>query len=200
MKNYILTALSIIFVVYAAHGTANAARKATNKKIATHCQTTGNRTVNMDSATQTTSSYQPTCQRTAHAAAAIGTMASYKKICTEFESYDTRRMDSFITLENCNPSKIRDAACIKEYLKNIRTLINVTQHDAPQLTHIDRGGYSVTQVIDPRGRINIDFYNSTNSVHINIFTTSPHEPTAIANYSTTFFNAQDATTEISYRK
>lgn len=134
---------------------------------------------------------------TAHAS----TETIFKKAaCTKLETLKSWGMETAINLQNCDATLIRDAASIKAYIKKICQLINVEQKQATLLTHRDspsnKSGYSVAQLVE-RGSISGHFDNHTNNAYIRIFTSSPHEATAVAAFSTTFFKAHSNKTTTS---
>ncbi len=108
-----------------------------------------------------------------------------------------------IDLHGCNPDTIRSAEKIKDYVDRLCRKNEMKKFGETAVVHFgeaeDVAGYSMMQLIET-SLISGHFANKTNRVFIDVFSCKGYVPDEVAEFTKTFFEAQDYTLHIALRK
>ena len=123
-------------------------------------------------------------------------------IVREFRERDAWGLCTCIDLKGCDPSAIRDAERIRQYVIEVCDLIRMKRFGEPQVVHFgpnDRvAGYSMTQLIET-SLISGHFANEANAAYIDIFSCKEYEPEAAAEFTRLFFGADSVAFQVVLR-
>ncbi len=127
----------------------------------------------------------------------------YTELKSQFEKAKSWGLLSSIDLHKCAPDLIRDADKIKEYVKLLCEKIEMTRYGETIVVHFGQdprvSGFSMTQLIET-SLISGHFANESNNVYIDVFSCKFYHPWKVAEFTKTFFKAQDYNIHIVLRK
>ena len=127
----------------------------------------------------------------------------YTELKSRFEQEQSWGLLSSIDLHNCDPDLIRDADKIKEYVKQLCETIEMKRYGETIVVHFGQdprvSGFSMTQLIET-SLISGHFANESNNVYIDVFSCKFYHPWKVAEFTKTFFKAQDYNIHIVLRK
>jgi len=127
----------------------------------------------------------------------------YTQLKLRFEQEQSWGLLSSIDLHNCDPDLIRDADKIKEYVKQLCETIEMKRYGETIVVHFGQdprvSGFSMTQLIET-SLISGHFANESNNVYIDVFSCKFYHPWKVAEFTKTFFKAQDYNIHIVLRK
>ena len=131
------------------------------------------------------------------------TGSPYKHIQKTYDMHDAWGMETIIDVKKCNPEIIRSAEAIKEYVKQLCQLIDMSRFGDTICVHFGQdeavAGYSMIQLIET-SLISGHFANATNNIYINIFSCKPYDPYAAAAFTQAFFKGASYTMNVVLRK
>lgn len=108
-----------------------------------------------------------------------------------------------VDIYHCEPSLIRDADHIKEFVVQLCDLIKMKRFGECQVVHFGEdekvAGYSMTQLIET-SLISGHFANQSNAAYIDIFSCKYYEPREAAEFATSFFQGQHYKMQVSLRQ
>ena len=108
-----------------------------------------------------------------------------------------------IDIYDCDPSSIRDADKIKTFVIALCELIDMKRFQEPTIVHFGEdekvAGFSMIQLIET-SLISGHFANESNNVYIDVFSCKFYHPWKVAEFTKTFFKAQDYNIHIVLRK
>jgi S-adenosylmethionine decarboxylase len=127
----------------------------------------------------------------------------YIKLKSRFEQEQFWGILSSIDIYKCNPDLIRDANQIKTYVKLLCDKIEMKRYGETVVVHFGQdprvSGFSMTQLIET-SLISGHFANESNNVYIDVFSCKFYHPWEVAEFTKTFFKAQDYSIHIVLRK
>lgn len=127
----------------------------------------------------------------------------YTELKSRFEQEQSWGLLSSIDLYKCDPDMIRNADKIKEYVKVLCEKIEMKRYGETVVVHFGQdprvSGFSMTQLIET-SLISGHFANETNNVYIDVFSCKFYHPWKVAEFTKTFFKAQDYNIHIVFRK
>jgi S-adenosylmethionine/arginine decarboxylase-like enzyme len=108
-----------------------------------------------------------------------------------------------LDLYDCNPTTIREAEKIKQYVFELCELIQMKRFGECQVVHFGEdervAGFSMIQLIET-SLISGHFANLTNSVYIDVFSCKPYDNKKVSAFTKRFFEAESVTMHITERK
>ena len=111
-------------------------------------------------------------------------------------------MSTSVDLYDCDPSTIRDADKIKEYVKELCELIEMKRFGECQVIHFGDdpkvSGFSMTQLIET-SLISGHFANNTNAAYLDIFSCKWYDVDKMVAFSRKFFEAKYVIHKVSKR-
>ena len=111
-------------------------------------------------------------------------------------------MSTSVDLYDCNPSTIRDAKKIKEYVKQLCDLIEMKTYGKCSVVHFGDdpkvSGFSMTQLIET-SLISGHFANNTNAAYLDIFSCKWYDVDKMVGFSRNFFEAMYVIHKVSKR-
>ena len=119
-----------------------------------------------------------------------------------FDTENVWGMSTSVDLYDCDPSTIRDADKIKEYVKQLCDLIEMRTFgeclvvhfgDAPKVS-----GFSMTQLIET-SLVSGHFANNTNAAYLDIFSCKWYDVEKMVQFSKDFFGAKAVIHKVSKR-
>ena len=112
------------------------------------------------------------------------------------KTFDTENlwgMSTSVDLYDCDPSVIRDADKIKEYVKQLCNLIEMRTFGECLVVHFGDdpkvSGFSMTQLIET-SLISGHFANNTNAAYLDIFSCKWYDVDKMVKFSKDFFGAK----------
>lgn len=127
----------------------------------------------------------------------------YIELKSRFEQKQSWGLHSNIDLHKCDHDLIRSADKIKEYVKLLCEKIEMKRFGETVVAHFGQdprvSGFSMTQLIET-SLISGHFANESNNVYIDIFSCKFYHPWKAAEFSKTYFKAQDYNIRIVLRK
>jgi S-adenosylmethionine decarboxylase len=127
----------------------------------------------------------------------------YAELKSRFEQERSWGMLSSIDLCGCDPVLIRDADKIKEFVKLLCEKIEMKRYGETVVVHFGQdlrvSGFSMTQLIET-SLISGHFANETNNIYIDVFSCKFYHPWKVAEFTKSFFKAQDYNIHIVLRK
>ncbi len=116
------------------------------------------------------------------------------QIVAEYQEKGPWGMSVSIDLHSADPKKIRDGEFIKKFIKDLVLFIKMKAYGEPIVVNFGDtprvAGYSAMQLIETSS-ITCHFANSTNSIHLDIFSCSPYRPHETAIWVKEYFEAQE---------
>ncbi len=146
---------------------------------------------------------QSTGRRVVYHSDALDAMASEEAIRKDYESQDAWGLLTSIDLHHCNGETIRDAAKIKQFVRELCEHIKMKRFG--ETVVVDFGedekvaGFSMTQLIET-SLISAHFANQTNATYLDIFSCKYYTPVEAAQFAKKFFGAKDFTLTYTLRK
>ena len=99
---------------------------------------------------------------------------------------------SSIDLYDCDGGTIRDAEKIKEFVKELCDLIGMKRFGETQVVHFGEDerveGYSMIQLIET-SLISAHFANQTNTTYLDVFSCKLYDPSLVAEFAKSYFQA-----------
>ena len=112
-----------------------------------------------------------------------------------FDAENLWGMSTSVDLYDCDPSTIRDANKIKEYVKELCDLIEMRTFGECLVVHFGDdpkvSGFSMTQLIET-SLISGHFANNTNAAYLDIFSCKWYDVEKMVQFSKDFFGAKSA--------
>ena len=112
------------------------------------------------------------------------------------KTFDTENlwgMSTSVDLYDCDPSTIRDADKIKEYVKQLCDLIEMRTFGECLVVHFGDdpkvSGFSMTQLIET-SLVSGHFANNTNAAYLDIFSCKWYDVDKMVKFSKDFFGAK----------
>jgi S-adenosylmethionine/arginine decarboxylase-like enzyme len=109
---------------------------------------------------------------------------------------------SSFDIYDCNPSTIRDADKIREFVVKLCDLIEMKRFGETVVVHFGEdekvAGYSMTQLIET-SLISAHFANLTNTVYLDVFSCKPYDPRVVEEFSQKFFGGSKCITNVNLR-
>ena len=121
---------------------------------------------------------------------------------TTFDKEKPWGMSTSVDLYNCDPSTIRDADKIKEYVKQLCDLIEMRTFGECLVVHFGDdpkvSGFSMTQLIET-SLVSGHFANNTNAAYLDIFSCKWYDVEKMVQFSKDFFGAKSVIHKVSKR-
>ena len=121
---------------------------------------------------------------------------------TAFDREKPWGMSTSVDLYGCNPSTIRDADKIKEYVKQLCDLIEMRTFGECLVVHFGDdpkvSGFSMTQLIET-SLVSGHFANNTNAAYLDIFSCKWYDVDKMVQFSKNFFGAKGVRHKVSKR-
>jgi S-adenosylmethionine decarboxylase len=121
---------------------------------------------------------------------------------TEFDRENPWGMSTSVDLYDCDPSTIRDADKIKEYVKQLCDLIEMRTFGECLVVHFGDdpkvSGFSMTQLIET-SLVSGHFANNTNAAYLDIFSCKWYDVDKMVQFSKEFFGAKGVRHTVSKR-
>ena len=121
---------------------------------------------------------------------------------TTFDKETPWGMSTSVDLYNCDPSTIRDANKIKEYVKQLCDLIEMRTFGECLVVHFGDdpkvSGFSMTQLIET-SLVSGHFANNTNAAYLDIFSCKWYDVEKMVQFSKDFFGAKSVIHKVSKR-
>lgn len=109
---------------------------------------------------------------------------------------------SSIDIYDCDPQKIRDADCIRQFVIELCDLIEMKRFGETQVVHFGEdervAGYSMVQLIET-SLISGHFANQSNAVYLDVFSCKPYLPELVQDFARKYFGGQDSTLNVTLR-
>ena len=109
---------------------------------------------------------------------------------------------SAIDIYDCNPFKIRDADCIKSFVRELCELIEMKRFGPTQVVHFGEdekvAGFSMVQLIET-SLISAHFANLTNTVYLDVFSCKAYDPEVVRRFSETWFGGSTSHINVTLR-
>ena len=119
-----------------------------------------------------------------------------------FDAENPWGMSTSVDLYDCDPSTIRDANKIKEYVKELCNLIEMRTFGECLVVHFGDdpkvSGFSMTQLIET-SLISGHFANNTNAAYLDIFSCKWYDVEKMVQFSKDFFDAKSVIHKVSKR-
>ena len=113
---------------------------------------------------------------------------------TTFDKEKPWGMSTSVDLYNCDPSTIRDADKIKEYVKQLCDLIEMRTFGECLVVHFGDdpkvSGFSMTQLIET-SLVSGHFANNTNAAYLDIFSCKWYDVEQVVSFSRKFLGHVD---------
>jgi S-adenosylmethionine/arginine decarboxylase-like enzyme len=131
--------------------------------------------------------------------AAYGELAHY----TPAEIGNAWGVASSFDIYDCNPETIRDAAQIKQFVRELCDLIAMRRFGETTVVNFGEdervAGFSMVQLIET-SLISAHFANLTNTVYLDVFSCKPYDVTIVEEFATRFFGGSRCITQVNLRK
>lgn len=118
---------------------------------------------------------------------------NYKKLMNLYDTTNSWGLVTTIDCKNCNPETIRNENLIRQYVKELCSIIDMKRFGDTTVVHFGEDekveGYSMVQLIET-SLISGHFANSTNNVYIDIFSCKPYNPYQAIEFTKHFFESQ----------
>ncbi len=128
---------------------------------------------------------------------------TYKDIEKEFEKNAAWGLLTCIDLSTCNPALVRSEKDIKKFVEQLCVLIDMKRFGETQVVHFGEdekvAGFSMVQLIET-SLISGHFVNFNNNVYIDIFSCKIYDPEVAAEFTKTFFGAQNCSLNVVLRR
>ncbi|MBZ0167086.1 MAG: S-adenosylmethionine decarboxylase [Candidatus Omnitrophica bacterium] len=109
---------------------------------------------------------------------------------------------SSFDIYDCNPSTIRDAEKIREFVVQLCELIEMKRFGETQVVHFGEdekvAGFSMVQLIET-SLISAHFANLTNTVYLDVFSCKPYDIQIVERFAQSFFSGSHCITHSNYR-
>ena len=119
-----------------------------------------------------------------------------------FDTENAWGMSTSVDLYDCDPSTIRDADKIKEYVKQLCDLIEMRTFGECLVVHFGDdpkvSGFSMTQLIET-SLVSGHFANNTNAAYLDIFSCKWYDVEKMVQFSKDFFGAKSVIHKVSKR-
>ena len=119
-----------------------------------------------------------------------------------FDKENPWGMSTSVDLYDCDPSTIRDADKIKEYVKQLCDLIEMRTFGECLVVHFGDdpkvSGFSMTQLIET-SLVSGHFANNTNAAYLDIFSCKWYDVEKMVQFSKDFFGAKSVIHKVSKR-
>ena len=107
-----------------------------------------------------------------------------------------------IDIYNCDPSAIRDAERIKQFVAELCDLIEMKRFGETLVVHFGEdervAGYSMVQLIET-SLISAHFANLTNTVYLDVFSCKGYDPDVVSEFAQRFFGGSHCITHSNQR-
>jgi len=108
-----------------------------------------------------------------------------------------------VDVYDCNPSKIRDAAYIKQFVVDLCKLIDMKRFGDTQVVHFGDNdkvaGYSMVQLIET-SLISGHFANLSNNAYLDIFSCKYYDPEVVKQFVQDYFGGTYSRMTVSLRE
>jgi len=109
---------------------------------------------------------------------------------------------SAIDIYDCDPSKIRDAELIKQFVVELCDLIEMKRFGETQVVHFGEdervAGFSMVQLIET-SLISAHFANKTNAVYLDVFSCKAYDPETVKFFAQNYFGGSFSSLNVTHR-
>jgi len=120
-------------------------------------------------------------------------MVSSGKLAAKYRKEMAWGLLTSCDLHGCSPRKIRSAAEIRKFTRQLCGLIGLKRYGPCRLANFGEreeiAGYSMTQLIET-SLVSAHFVNKTNKVFLDVFSCSYYDPKVVADFAKKFFEAK----------
>jgi S-adenosylmethionine/arginine decarboxylase-like enzyme len=124
-------------------------------------------------------------------------------IVAEAIARDVWGIASSIDIYDCDPTLIRDADVIRQFVVDLCDLIDMKRYKDTQVVHFgedDRvAGFSMVQLIET-SLISAHFANQTNATYLDVFSCKPYDPEAVRAFSQRYFRGARSVLQVNLRQ
>jgi len=110
---------------------------------------------------------------------------------------------SAIDIYECDPSAIRDAELIRNFVRELCDLIEMKRFGETQVVHFGEdehvAGFSMVQLIET-SLISAHFANLTNTVYLDVFSCKPYDPEIVRDFAAFYFSGKHSNLSVTLRK
>lgn len=121
----------------------------------------------------------------------------------QYKSNKSWGLSTSIDLYGCNPSFIRNAEKIKQFVVELCDRTGMKRFGECQIVDFgsndEVAGFSMTQLINS-SLISAHFANKTNRIFLDVFSCKYYEPEEVAEFAKHFFEARDYVLKYTLRK
>ncbi len=121
----------------------------------------------------------------------------------QFDELGAWGLYSSVDVSNCDPTIIRDAEAIRQYVIQLCDLIKMRRFGDTIVVHFGEdekvAGYSMVQLIET-SLISGHFANLTNKAYIDIFSCKYYDPEVAAHFTLSYFKGSDFKLNVALRK
>jgi S-adenosylmethionine/arginine decarboxylase-like enzyme len=107
-----------------------------------------------------------------------------------------------VDLKGCDPTLIRNADAIKDFVVKLCELIEMKRYDETQVVNFGEdprvSGFSMIQLIET-SLISGHFANQTNAAYLDIFSCKYYHPEKVAAFCKAFFKAKSYNLNVNFR-
>jgi len=111
-------------------------------------------------------------------------------------------MASSVDVYDCDPTTIRDAAKIRQFVVELCDLIGMRRFGDTQIVHFGEeervAGFSMVQLIET-SLVSGHFANQTNTAYLDVFSCKPHDPDVVSAFAQAFFRGSRCITHANLR-
>jgi S-adenosylmethionine/arginine decarboxylase-like enzyme len=124
------------------------------------------------------------------------------RVMERYEQENPWGLATSVDIQGCNPSIIRSAEKIREFVDALCKLIDMKKFGPTVVVDFGEdprvSGYSMTQLIET-SLISGHFANTSNAAYIDIFSCKAYPPYVAAEFAREFFEAQEMRVSINFR-
>ncbi len=128
---------------------------------------------------------------------------TFDEIQDHYEQAQCWGLLSSLDTKQCDPTLIRSADAIKDYVIQLCDLIGMKRFQDTQVVHFGEdeqvAGYSMVQLIET-SLISGHFANLTNTAYIDVFSCKIYDPYVAAQFTKDFFKAAGVAVNLCFRK
>lgn len=121
-------------------------------------------------------------------------MESVADLKQRYEAAEAWGLATQLDLHTCNPTTLRDAEKIKQFVHELCNLIGMKRFGDTVVVDFGEdervAGFSMTQLIET-SLISGHFANQSNNIYLDIFSCKFYDPNVVADFAKKFFEGQD---------
>ena len=110
---------------------------------------------------------------------------------------------SSIDIYDCDPSHIRSAEFIRQFVIDLCDLIKMKRFGDTQVVHFGEdekvAGYSMGQLIET-SLISAHFANLTNTTYLDVFSCKPYDPDTVREFAQEYFQGSSSVLNVALRR